>query len=88
MCKGEGGKKKTTLPLIAIRLSLVLTVKAALLCVPWQPSPGRAEPGGAQVLKTFNQSESLARQNILVAGFTASAGASGRGYDVGKHSPW
>lgn len=57
-------KKKKILPLIALRLSLVLTVKAASLCVPWQPFPGRAMPRGAQVLKTFNQSESLARQNI------------------------
>ena len=57
-------QKKKILPLIALRLSLVLTVKAASLCVPWQPFPGRAMPRGAQVLKTFNQSESLARQNI------------------------
>lgn len=57
-------EKKKILPLIALRLSLVLTVKAASLCVPWQPFPGRAMPRGAQVLKTFNQSESLARQNI------------------------
>lgn len=60
LCAG----KKKILPLIALRLSLVLTVKAASLCVPWQPFPGRAMPRGAQVLKTFNQSESLARQNI------------------------
>lgn len=40
MHKGEGGKKN--LPLIALRLSLVLTVKAASSCVPWQLFPGRA----------------------------------------------
>lgn len=57
-------QEKKILPLIALRLSLVLTVKAASLCVPWQPFPGRAMPRGAQVLKTFNQSKSLARQNI------------------------
>lgn len=44
-------------------------------------------PGGARVRQTFNQSESLARQNVSVAGFTASAGASGRGYDAGKRPP-
>lgn len=65
MHKG-GGRKKKILPLIALRLSLVLTMKAASLCVPWQPFPGRAVPRAAPVLKTFNQSESLARQNIAV----------------------
>lgn len=39
-----GGRKKKNLPLIALPLSLVLTVKTASLCVPWQPFPGRAEP--------------------------------------------
>ena len=57
-------RKKKILLLIALRLSLALTVKAASLCVPWQLFPGRTVPRGAQVLKTFNQSESLARQNI------------------------
>lgn len=73
MHKGEG--EKNILPLIALRLSLVLTVKAASLCVPWQPFPGRAAPGGARVLRTFNQSESLARQNVSSPAFTASVGA-------------
>lgn len=56
--------RKKILLLRALRLSLALAVKAESLCVPWQLFPGRTVPRGAQVLKTFNQSESLARQNI------------------------
>lgn len=45
---------------------------------------GAARSAGSE---DFQSVRSSARQNSSLAGFTASAGASGRGYDVGKHPP-
>lgn len=71
MCKVEGGKN--IFPLIALPLSLILTARAAWLCVPWQPFPGRAVPGGAG----SEESESvlkLSQTKHLLAGFAAGMG--------------
>lgn len=65
--------RKNILLLIALPLSLVLTARAAWLCVPWQPFPGRAAPGGAG----SEESESvpkLSQTKHLLDGFTEGKG--------------
>lgn len=69
----QGGGRKNILPLIALPLSLVLTARAAWLCVPWQPFPGRAVPGRAG----SEESESvlkLSQTKHLLAGFREGKG--------------
>lgn len=78
-------RKKKILPLIALRLSLVLTVKAASLCsmaTVSRKSDAKRSAGS----EDFQSVRKLSQTKHHIAGFSASVGASGEGYDVGKHS--
>lgn len=83
MHKREGGKKSSSnsSPTFISSDSEGCIIPCSMATVSRKSSP---EEAGSE---TFNQSGSLARQNVLsLASFAASLGSEGKGNDVGKHS--